>query len=94
LSVQTDIGTFELLKDEVRSAFSAPRSTLFYLEPVQKGDNPLWGYAFIGGGFGHGVGLSQTGSYRLSALGWSSRRILNFYYPGTEIQILSARSNP
>jgi len=94
LSVQTDIGTFDLLKDEVRSAFSAPRSTLFYLEPVKKGDNPLWGYAFIGGGFGHGVGLSQTGSYRLSALGWSSKRILNFYYPGTEIQILSARTNP
>lgn len=94
LAVQTDIGTFVLLKDEVRSAFSAPRSTLFYLEPVKKGDNPLWGYAFIGGGLGHGVGLSQTGSYRLSALGWSSRQILNFYYPGTEIQVLSARSNP
>ncbi len=90
LSVQTDIGTFNLFKDEVRSAFSAPRSTLFYLEPVKKDNNPLWGYAFVGGGFGHGVGLSQTGSYRLAQLGWTSKRILNFYYPGTTLQVLDA----
>ena len=88
LSVQTDIGTFNLFKDEVRSAFSAPRSTLFYLETVKKDNNPLWGYAFVGGGFGHGVGLSQTGSYRLAELGWTSKRILNFYYPGTTLQVL------
>ncbi len=88
LSVQTDRGTFNLLKDEVRSAFSAPRSTLFYLEPVKKNNNPLWGYAFVGGGFGHGVGLSQTGSYRLAELGWTSKRILSFYYPGTQLQVV------
>ena len=90
LSVQTDIGTFNLFKDEVRSAFSAPRSTLFYLETVKKDNDPLWGYAFVGGGFGHGVGLSQTGSYRLAELGWTSKRILNFYYPGTTLQVLDA----
>lgn len=91
LAVQTDLGTVVLEKDEVRSAFSAPRSTLFYLQPLNKGTNTLWGYAFVGGGFGHGVGLSQTGSQRLAKLGWSSTRILNFYYPGTEIQPLSDR---
>ncbi len=94
LSVQTDIGTFNLLKDEVRSAFSAPRSTLFYLQPVKKDNNPLWGYAFVGGGFGHGVGLSQTGSYRLAELGWTSKRILNFYYPGTTVQVLNIKVKP
>ncbi len=89
LAVETDLGTVVLEKDEVRSAFSAPRSTLFYLQPLNKGANSLWGYAFVGGGFGHGVGLSQTGSQRLAKLGWSSERILNFYYPGTQIQPLS-----
>lgn len=88
LAVQTDRGIFVLEKDEVRNAFSAPRSTLFYLEPLTKG-NTLWGYAFVGGGLGHGVGLSQTGSQRLAQLGWSSSRILNFYYPTTQIQPLS-----
>lgn len=89
LAVQTDQGTFVLEKDEVRNAFSAPRSTLFYLEPVKKGNKALWGYAFVGGGLGHGVGLSQTGSQRLANLGWSSSRILNFYYPSTQIQPLN-----
>jgi SpoIID/LytB domain protein len=88
LAVQTDRGIFVLEKDEVRNAFSAPRSTLFYLEPLNKG-KMLWGYSFVGGGLGHGVGLSQTGSQRLAQLGWSSSRILNFYYPTTQIKPLS-----
>ena len=89
LAVETDQGSFVLEKDEVRNAFSAPRSTLFYLEPLNKGNKALWGYAFVGGGLGHGVGLSQTGSQRLAKLGWSSSRILNFYYPNTQIQPLN-----
>lgn len=90
LAVQTDRGNLILEKDEIRSAFSAPRSTLFYLEPLynqtKAGDNTLWGYAFVGGGMGHGVGLSQIGASGLAKMGWSSDRILNFYYPGTQIQ--------
>lgn len=93
LAVQTDLGTFVLEKDEVRSAFTAPRSTLFYLQPLSKDQKTLAGYAFVGGGLGHGVGLSQTGSYGLAKLGWSSDRILNFYYPGTQIQPLSSLLN-
>ncbi|CDN15919.1 Amidase enhancer [Richelia intracellularis] len=89
LAVKTDIGTFHLHKDEVRSAFFAPRSTLFYLEPLNKGKPGLWGYAFVGGGLGHGVGLSQTGAQNLAKLGWTSDRILQFYYPGTQLQLLS-----
>ncbi len=86
LNVKTDIGTFTLNKDEVRSAFAAPISTLFYLQPLNKGESSLWGYAFIGGGLGHGVGLSQTGAQNLANLGWSTSKILQFYYPGTQIQ--------
>ncbi|MBW4642482.1 MAG: SpoIID/LytB domain-containing protein [Goleter apudmare HA4340-LM2] len=89
LAVKTNIGTFTLHKDEVRSAFFAPVSTLFYLEPLNKGKPGLWGYAFVGGGLGHGVGLSQTGAQNLAKQGWASPKILQFYYPGTQIQILS-----
>ena len=87
LAVKTDIGVLSLHKDEVRSAFAAPVSTLFYLQPINKGKSQVWGYAFIGGGLGHGVGLSQTGSQNLAQLGWSSTKILTFYYPGTKIEI-------
>lgn len=84
LDVATDTGEISLHKTEVRSAFGPPISTLFYLEPIRSGDR-LQGFAFVGGGFGHGVGLSQYGSYNLSRLGWSAREILAFYYPGAAI---------
>lgn len=89
LTVQTDAGVIELAKNEVRSAFGPPRSTLFYLDPIYGADRALKGYAFVGGGFGHGVGLSQYGSHNLAKLGWTGQKILAFYYPGTQVQPLS-----
>ena len=89
LEVTTDLGVVTLAKNEVRSAFTPPRSTLFYIEPFYDKNNKLAGYAFVGGGFGHGVGLSQFGSYNLANLGWSAQQILEFYYPGTKLEPLN-----
>lgn len=89
LVVQTDKGNVELEKTEVRSAFMPPRSTFFYLNPIYGANQTLKGYAFVGGGFGHGVGMSQYGSYNLANIGWSATEILNFYYPETEIKPLN-----
>jgi SpoIID/LytB domain protein len=88
LEVLTDKGVVTLAKNEARSAFSAPRSTLFYLEPTYDANQQLTNVVFVGGGFGHGVGMSQYGSYQLSKLGWSAQKILAFYYPGTQIRPL------
>lgn len=88
MTVNTDKGVVKLYKTEVRSAFGPPRSTLFYIDPIYGANQQLKGYAFVGGGFGHGVGLSQYGSYNLANLGWSPELILSFYYPGTEIKSL------
>ena len=38
-----------------------------------------------GHGFGHGVGLCQWGAQGKAQRGWSSSRILKFYYPGITI---------
>jgi SpoIID/LytB domain protein len=54
------------------------------------GQQVLKGFKFTGGGLGHAVGLSQTGSYRLSNLGWTADQILAFYYPGTQLQPLTS----
>jgi SpoIID/LytB domain protein len=86
LTVTTDAGNVELEKDNILVALYAPSSTLFYLEPLYGANRVLKGYTFVGGGFGHGVGLSQTGTYHLGKLGWSSDRILSFYFPGTQLQ--------
>jgi SpoIID/LytB domain protein len=89
MEVQTDTGAIELTKNEIRSAFQGISSTLFYLEPNYDPNNNLTAYTFIGGGFGHGVGLSQHGARHLAKIGWSASQILQFYYPGTKVQLLN-----
>lgn len=91
LAVQTDRGRITIEKDEIRDAFHAPGSTLFYLEPQTNESNQLTGYTFIGGGLGHGVGMSQTGSYRLGKMGWNYAKILAFYFPGTTLETLQPK---
>ncbi|HSM82540.1 MAG TPA: SpoIID/LytB domain-containing protein, partial [Nodosilinea sp.] len=96
IDIETDLGLVQLKKDEIVRVLRPPRSLLFYLEPMYAAGAAgtvtpeltpeLTGYRFVGGGWGHGVGLSQTGSYRLGNLGWSYPRILQFYYPGTTLQ--------
>ncbi|MEM9507415.1 MAG: SpoIID/LytB domain-containing protein, partial [Cyanobacteria bacterium P01_E01_bin.35] len=89
LNIETDKGKLQLHKNEIRSALEPPRSTFFYLQPILDEKQKLNGYKFVGGGFGHGVGLSQYGSYNLAQLGWSAKEILAFYYPQTKLQPLS-----
>lgn len=57
--------------------------------PTASSAKILKGYAFVGGGLGHGVGMSQTGAYHLGKLNWSAERIVRFYYPGTELKPLT-----
>jgi SpoIID/LytB domain protein len=82
----TDLGPIELERDDILNVFTAPISMLFYLDPLINPDKTLRGYAFVGGGWGHGVGMSQFGSYHLAQLGWTGDRILAFYFPGTRLQ--------
>jgi len=90
LVVNTDQGAIVLQKDQIIQALSPPNSLLFYVDPIKDPNQKLTGYTFVGGGLGHGVGMSQTGSYHLADLGWSSARILAFYYPNTELKPLEA----
>lgn len=106
IDIETDLGVVQLKKDEIVRVLTAPRSLLFYVEPMYQtsaavgtapatggappaASSQIVGYRFVGGGWGHGVGMSQTGSYRLGNLGWSYPRILQFYYPGTTLQPIS-----
>jgi stage II sporulation protein D len=46
-------------------------------------------YTFSDGrGFGHGVGLCQTGAENMARQGKTVRDILNWYYPGAQITVL------
>lgn len=42
-------------------------------------------FTVFGGGFGHGIGLSQYGAKQMAKEGMGVRNILDFYYPGTSL---------
>ena len=42
-------------------------------------------FKFYGGGYGHGVGMSQYGAYGLAKKGWSRSSIIRWYYKGTSL---------
>ncbi len=56
------------------------KSTKFQIETRKKK------YLFVGQGLGHGVGMCQWGAYGRAQNGWGFRRILNHYFPGTQIK--------
>lgn len=42
-------------------------------------------YVFEGRGWGHQIGMSQFGSYAMAKLGFTCEEIVEFYFPGTEV---------
>jgi stage II sporulation protein D len=52
--------------------------------PTVKGKNDI--YTFIGQGWGHGVGMSQSGAKGMALEGFTYEEILNYYYKDVEIR--------
>lgn len=67
-------------QDGSRVRLSLLPSGCFY---IKEGKNYL---SIYGGGFGHGVGMSQNGVKKQVELGKNYQEILKFYYPGIEIK--------
>lgn len=66
------------------SQASAPTllpSGFFLLETVKEKENVV-GYYLTGGGYGHGVGMSQNGARNMAAEGRTAQQILAFFYQG------------
>ena len=67
------------------TSFSMLPSAYAVFDPVVT-DNLISGYNIIGGGYGHGVGLSQNGANYLGKNGSSYEEILKFFYTGIEVK--------
>jgi stage II sporulation protein D len=92
LRVTTDRGEWVVWGDRIRwvlrpvhSRFAILRSTLFEIEE-QREDGVLQRVVLRGGGFGHGVGLCQTGALERARAGQGARQILEAYYPGATVR--------
>jgi stage II sporulation protein D len=81
VQVRGDGGDSKLGARELRSALgeNVIRSTLFEIRPADGG------FAFVGAGHGHGVGMSQWGAEAMARRGANYRRILATFFPGTEL---------
>ena len=69
-----------LYKDDIRRHLKFLPSNLFIIDKI---NDDFW--VFTGGGFGHGVGLSQSGAIEMAKLGFNYERILGHYYEGINI---------
>lgn len=53
---------------------------------VEKKEDIVVGYSIFGGGYGHGVGMSQNGAKNMGLQGLDCEEILSFYYTDCEIE--------
>lgn len=91
----TEQGTFREYKDRIRwvlqyvneiGNFSPLLSTLFMIEPVKdEVTGEALGFVATGGGWRHGVGMSQTGAVGMAEMGKTYDEILKHFYRGIEL---------
>ena len=62
------------------------KDNVFRWLTVGQGANRRW--IFYGRGWGHGLGMCQTGAYGMALEGATYQQILQHYYPGTALQRL------
>lgn len=91
----TENGTYTSTRNGIRSSLKYINasgnpanllSTLFFIEPVlDRRTKEVVGYKVYGGGFGHGVGMSQTGAVGMASKKHTYDEILKHYYQGIEL---------
>jgi stage II sporulation protein D len=88
LVIRTDAGSVTVRGDSIRRVLRPEpgrllNSTAFELE--SRGGDRVTGLVARGSGWGHGIGMCQTGALGRARDGASYRAILSTYYPGTRL---------
>ncbi len=76
-------------KTEVSLGSSLPSA--FLVINLNKENGYVTGYKLIGGGFGHGVGMSQNAAREMGNLGMNYRDILAYFYEDSDIKIIKTK---
>ena len=58
-------------------------SAYFYID-TQTENESITGYRIVGGGYGHGVGMSQNAAKAMGNAGWEYGEILAYFYHSCE----------
>lgn len=58
----------------------------YFTISTSKEDDIVVGYSLSGGGYGHGVGMSQNGAKEMAKKGFTSDDILTFFYRSCEVK--------
>jgi stage II sporulation protein D len=86
LGIERSSGEKKKGKPEVPLPKSLPPNPMPALRPGGSIFEENGYFVFQGKGWGHGVGLSQWGAQALAKEGWTAKRILEHYYPGTAVK--------
>lgn len=58
----------------------------YFTITTSKEDDIVVGYRLVGGGYGHGVGMSQNGAKEMAKKGFTSEDILTFFYDSCKVR--------
>lgn len=75
-------------KDGSEASVSSLLPSSFFVIYPSKDNDTVVGYNIVGGGFGHGVGMSQNAAKGMADTGMDCASILSFFYEGASIETI------
>ena len=75
-------------KDGSETAAPTLLPSAFLMVTTGKEGEDVIGYTIIGGGYGHGIGMSQNGAKHMAMAGLGQEEILAFFYQGSRIETI------
>ncbi len=87
--VLCDGKTQAVRQDGSAAAVTSLLPSSFFQVSTFKTDGFMIGYTLIGGGYGHGIGMSQNGAKHMAEASVSAEEILAFFYKGCQLKMIS-----
>lgn len=84
--IKGEKGSREISGDSIRSGLGGLKSNRFTMDKLYSADKKLEKVIFYGSGWGHHVGMDQTGAAGMAAEGYDYKQIIMHFYQNTEIR--------
>lgn len=90
--IRSTLGNPELVikkqNGDTVTGWSSLPSAFITIERSEPDADQVTTFTIYGGGYGHGVGMSQNGAQGMAKAGKNYRQILEFFYQGAEVKVL------